>query len=135
MIEESHPKGGGGSSGITPSAIRIPREKLANFVLARGEGGLKGGGQLIYPKFRIVTSNQKALDGHLAFKIASNRNLSTSESSGRRGSRQDPLLLMDPDSTIPNLLDLTQQDCEVNAPANHSLLQGVDLLMALDQSL
>ena len=53
----------------------------------------------------------------------------------RFGKQQDPFLLVDPDLTIPTLLDLTQQDYEVNAPAsNASLLQGEDLLMALDQT-
>nr|ADH01740.1 hypoxia-inducible factor 1 alpha [Oratosquilla oratoria] len=50
--------------------------------------------------------------------------------------RQDPFLLLSPDQTIPNLLDLTQLDYEVNAPtASTNLLQGSDLLTALDQSL
>lgn len=46
--------------------------------------------------------------------------------------RKNSLSLLDPDATIPSLLDLTQQDFEVNAPVNNLLLQGTDLLTALD---
>ena len=47
--------------------------------------------------------------------------------------RKNSLSLLDPDgSAIPSLLDLTQQDFEVNAPVNNLLLQGTDLLTALD---
>lgn len=42
--------------------------------------------------------------------------------------------LLDPKNGIPSLLDLTQQDYEVNAPVNNNLLQGVDLLVALEQA-
>jgi hypothetical protein len=49
--------------------------------------------------------------------------------------RKNSLSLLDPDATaIPSLLDLTQQDFEVNAPVNSLLLQGTDLLTALDIS-
>ncbi|CAG9864042.1 unnamed protein product [Phyllotreta striolata] len=41
--------------------------------------------------------------------------------------------LLDPDaSSIASLMDLTQQDFEVNAPVEKYLLQGVELLRALD---
>ncbi|RZC32294.1 HIF-1a CTAD domain containing protein [Asbolus verrucosus] len=49
--------------------------------------------------------------------------------------RKNSISLLDPDATaIPSLLDLTQQDFEVNAPVNNLLLQGTDLLTALDIS-
>lgn len=41
--------------------------------------------------------------------------------------------LLDPGSAaIPSLMDLTEQDYDVNAPAAGALLQGSDLLRALD---
>lgn len=47
--------------------------------------------------------------------------------------RKFSISLLDPKATdIPSLLDLTQQDFEVNAPVNNLLLQGADLLTALD---
>ncbi|KAK4884081.1 hypothetical protein RN001_000352 [Aquatica leii] len=45
------------------------------------------------------------------------------------------LSLLDPDaSSITSFLDLTQQDFEVNAPVNNLLLQGEDLLIALEMN-
>lgn len=47
--------------------------------------------------------------------------------------RKNSISLLDPDTTtIPSLMDLTQQDYEVNAPVNNFLLNGVDLLSALE---
>ncbi|XP_076268178.1 HIF-1 transcription factor component sima isoform X3 [Rhynchophorus ferrugineus] len=47
--------------------------------------------------------------------------------------RKNSLSLLEPNASgIPSLLDLTQQDYEVNAPVNSSLLQGEELLIALD---
>lgn len=41
--------------------------------------------------------------------------------------------LLDPSSAaIPSLMDLTEQDYDVNAPAAGALLQGSDLFKALD---
>lgn len=41
--------------------------------------------------------------------------------------------LLQPEAAIPSLSDLSQQDCEVNAPVDRqTLLQGADLLTALD---
>lgn len=48
--------------------------------------------------------------------------------------RKKSFSLLDPKNGIPSLLDLTQQDYEVNAPVNNHLLQGVDLLVALEQT-
>lgn len=48
--------------------------------------------------------------------------------------RKNSFSLLDPSIGIPSLLDLTQQDYEVNAPVNNLLLQGVDLLSALEQT-
>lgn len=45
--------------------------------------------------------------------------------------RKNSTSLLDP-SAIPSLLDLTQQDYEVNAPVQNFLLQGQDLIQALD---
>ncbi|XP_046402265.1 endothelial PAS domain-containing protein 1-like isoform X2 [Ischnura elegans] len=54
----------------------------------------------------------------------------------RRASfRKNSFSLLDPESTeIPSLIDLSRQDCEVNAPLGSasSLLQGRDLLTALE---
>ncbi|KAJ8971300.1 hypothetical protein NQ314_000777 [Rhamnusium bicolor] len=47
--------------------------------------------------------------------------------------RKNSISLLDPEATaIPSLLDLTQQDFEVNAPVGNFLLQGDELLTALD---
>lgn len=47
--------------------------------------------------------------------------------------RKNSISLLDPEATaIPSLMDLTQQDYEVNAPVNNFLLNGVELLSALD---
>lgn len=47
--------------------------------------------------------------------------------------RKNSISLLDPEATaIPSLMDLTQQDYEVNAPVSDSLLNGVELLSALD---
>lgn len=48
--------------------------------------------------------------------------------------RKNSSSLMNPDAAIPSLLELTQQDFEVNAPVNNFLLQGADLLKALEIS-
>lgn len=49
--------------------------------------------------------------------------------------RKNSISLLDPEATaIPSLLDLTQQDFEVNAPVNSFLLNGEELLTALDIS-
>lgn len=45
--------------------------------------------------------------------------------------RKNSISLLDPEGTIPSLMDLTQQDYEVNAPV-HNLLLGQDLLSALE---
>lgn len=47
--------------------------------------------------------------------------------------RKNSISLLVPEATtIPSLMDLTQQDFEVNAPVNCLLLQGEDLLTALE---
>lgn len=47
--------------------------------------------------------------------------------------RKNSISLLDPEaSSIPSLLDLTQQDFEVNAPVTSLLLQGEELLTALE---
>lgn len=49
--------------------------------------------------------------------------------------RKNSISLINPDrEMIPSLLDLTQQDYEVNAPVNKLLLQGEDLLNALEMN-
>ncbi|KAG7167288.1 Hypoxia-inducible factor 1-alpha-like [Homarus americanus] len=127
-----------GSSGLAPASLRLPREKMATMLLT-GNGSLHTDGILrAYPKLRLVAGRPGTLmqTGRFAFKLAPSANGQSRQNSMRRGRLQDPLLLVDPETTIPNLLDLTQQDYEVNAPANNcTLLQGADLLMALDQSL
>jgi hypothetical protein len=43
--------------------------------------------------------------------------------------------LLDPEgATIPSLIDLSQRDYDVNAPVSSGLLQGQDLLKALETS-
>lgn len=117
----------GGSVTATPTALRIPKERMATMLLASPGG--KSGTSLSYPTLRLVTGGPGSLKQ--AFKLTSN---SSSEGCGSRfGQRQDPFLLMSSD-TIPTLLELTQQDYDVNAPSSNSLLQGAELLMALDQS-
>lgn len=49
--------------------------------------------------------------------------------------RKNSFSLLNPEATaIGSLLDLTQQDYEVNAPVNSLLLQGEDLLTALEMN-
>ncbi|XP_060536115.1 hypoxia-inducible factor 1-alpha [Cylas formicarius] len=51
----------------------------------------------------------------------------------RKWMRKSSLSLLDPEAvSISSFLELTQRDCEVNAPVNSSLLQGEELLVALD---
>lgn len=51
----------------------------------------------------------------------------------RHRSRLKSACLLDPGSTaIPSLMDLTEQDYDVNAPAGGVLLQGSELLKALE---
>lgn len=117
----------GSGIGGTPTALRIPKERMATMLLTSPGG--KSGTPLSYPTLRLVTGGPGGLKQ--ALKLTSN---SSSEGCGSRfGQRQDPFLLMSSD-TIPTLLELTQQDYDVNAPSNNSLLQGAELLMALDQS-
>lgn len=116
------------------SATTRPSQDRMTDMVATGGSETNTGNQLSAPKLRLVTGSQGTLmhAGHLAIKVASK---GSGDGFFKRVRRQDPLLLMDPDLSIPDLLDLTQLDYEVNAPANNcSLLQGSDLLMALDQS-
>lgn len=49
--------------------------------------------------------------------------------------RKNSFSLLDPEGrTIPSLLDLSEQDYDVNAPVNATLLQGYELLNALEFS-
>jgi hypothetical protein len=49
--------------------------------------------------------------------------------------RKNSFSLLDPEgSTIPSLIDLSQRDYDVNAPVGSGLLQGHDLLKALETS-
>lgn len=51
----------------------------------------------------------------------------------RQQIRKNSISLLDPDATaLASFMDLTQQDYEVNAPVTSSLLQGQELLMALE---
>ncbi|XP_069996571.1 hypoxia-inducible factor 1-alpha-like isoform X5 [Penaeus vannamei] len=122
-----------GGSGVSSATTRPSQDRMTDMV-ATGGSETNTGNQLSAPKLRLVTGSQGTLmhAGHLAIKVASK---GSGDGFFKRVRRQDPLLLMDPDLSIPDLLDLTQLDYEVNAPANNcSLLQGSDLLMALDQS-
>lgn len=61
------------------------------------------------------------------------RNSTSNVESRENRFRKKSISLIDPGTTpIPSLLDLTEQDFEVNAPVNNLLLQGTDLLTALD---
>jgi hypothetical protein len=47
--------------------------------------------------------------------------------------RKNSFSLLDPEgATIPSLIDLSQRDYDVNAPVSSGLLQGHDLLKALE---
>jgi hypothetical protein len=49
--------------------------------------------------------------------------------------RKNSFSLLDPEgATIPSLIDLSQRDYDVNAPVSSGLLQGQDLLKALETS-
>ncbi|KAG0723173.1 hypothetical protein GWK47_043158 [Chionoecetes opilio] len=124
LLKEGH----GGGLPASPAAFRPPRERMATMLLTSAGG--KAGSPLPYSTLRIVTGSSSSLKQ--AFKLTSNSSSHPEGCSSRLGQRQDPYLLMSSD-TIPTLLELTQQDYEVNAP-NNGLLQGAELLMALDQS-
>lgn len=100
-------------------------------MLLTSSGG-KSETSLSYPTLRLVTGGPTGFKQ--AFKLTTNSSSHSEGCGSRFGQRQDPFLLMSPDTTIPTLLELTQQDYEVNAPANNNLLQGAELFMALDQS-
>lgn len=125
LLKEAH----GGGLPTTPTAFRLPKDKMATMLLTSTGG--KSGTPLPYPTLRLVTGSPSSLKQ--AFKLTSNSSSHPEGCGSRLGQRQDPYLLMSSD-TIPTLLELTQQDYEVNAPANNSLLQGAELLLALDQS-
>lgn len=125
VLKDAH----GGSLTSSPTALRIPKDRMATMLLTSAGG--KSGTSLSYPTLRLVTGGPTGLKQ--AFKLTSNSSNHSEGCGSRLGQRQDPFLLMSSD-TIPTLLELTQQDYEVNAPANNSLLQGAELLMALDQS-
>nr|QHD64851.1 hypoxia-inducible factor alpha subunit [Gecarcinus lateralis] len=125
VLKDAH--GGGLTS--TPTALRIPKDRMATMLLTSTGG--KSGTSLSYPTLRLVAGGPTSLKQ--AFKLTTNSSSHSEGCGSRFGQRQDPFLLMSSD-TIPTLLELTQQDYEVNAPANNSLLQGAELLMALDQS-
>jgi hypothetical protein len=55
------------------------------------------------------------------------------EAQPKHRSRLKSSCLLDPGSkAIPSLMDLTEQDYDVNAPADGVLLQGAELLKALE---
>ncbi|XP_045129594.1 uncharacterized protein LOC123515165 isoform X4 [Portunus trituberculatus] len=121
LLKEAH---GGG----LPTAFRLPKDRMTT-MLSTTAGG-KSSTHLLYPTLRLVTGSPGSLKQ--AFKLTSNSSSHPEGCGSRLGQRQDPYLLMNSD-TIPTLLELTQRDFDVNAPANNSL-QGAELLMALDQS-
>nr|ABF83561.1 hypoxia-inducible factor alpha [Metacarcinus magister] len=123
LLKEVH----GGGLPTTHTAFRLPKDRMATMLLTSTGG--KSGTSLPYPTLRLVTGSPTSLKQ--AFKLTTNSNSHSERCGSRLGQRQDPYLLMSSD-TIPTLLELTQQDYEVNAPANNSLLQGAELLMALD---
>nr|AAT72404.1 hypoxia-inducible factor 1 alpha [Palaemon pugio] len=138
---------------VFAAPIRLTQDRMTAMLLADD-----GSSHLSYPKLRILTGSGGSFmqAGQHSLKISSgftkgggtrggDDNGSNSAGGGgksfpgesfiQRGRRQDPLLLVDPDLTIPSLSELSQLDFEVNAPANiGNLLQGADLLMALDQA-
>ncbi|XP_066937589.1 protein similar-like isoform X5 [Macrobrachium rosenbergii] len=146
-----------GEAKVLTAPVRLTQDRMTAMLLADGSDHLS------YPKLRILTGGGGSFMqvGQHSFKTSSgsgkgggggggggrgrssgcNDNGSSSAGGGgaegfiQRGRRQDPLLLVDPDLTIPSLSELSQLDFEVNAPANiGNLLQGADLLMALDQA-
>lgn len=51
----------------------------------------------------------------------------------RQQIRKNSMSLLDPEATsLASFMDLTQQDYEVNAPVSSTLLQGQELLRALE---
>lgn len=76
------------------------------------------------PNIRLdLDINQKKIQNALMKDKIARRNLI----------RKNSISLLDPEATsIPSLLDLTQQDFEVNAPVGNFLLHGEELLTALD---
>nr|APU88435.1 hypoxia-inducible factor 1 alpha [Palaemon carinicauda] len=150
---ESEDASRGGEAKVFTAPIRLTQDRMTAMLLADD-----GSSHLSYPKLRILTGSGGSFmqAGQHSLKMSSgfakggasgggDDNGSNSAGGGgrnfpgesfiQRGRRQDPLLLVDPDLTIPSLSELSQLDFEVNAPANiGNLLQGADLLMALDQA-
>lgn len=69
----------------------------------------------------------------LNFNMEERKKIQLAQEMRRQQIRKNSLSLLDPEATsLASFLDLTQQDYEVNAPVTSSLLQGPELLRALE---
>lgn len=61
------------------------------------------------------------------------RKIELAQEMRRQQIRKNSISLLDPEATsLASLMDLSQQDYDVNAPVNTTLLQGQELLRALE---
>lgn len=69
----------------------------------------------------------------LNFNLNEHKKMQLAQEIRRQQIRKNSISLLDPDATsLASFMDLTQQDYEVNAPVSSSLLQGQELLRALE---
>lgn len=76
-------------------------------------------------------------DGYSNFRINFNmeerKKTQLAQEMRRQQIRKNSMSLLDPEATsLASFMDLTQQDYEVNAPVSSTLLQGQELLRALE---
>ncbi|XP_030765742.1 hypoxia-inducible factor 1-alpha isoform X3 [Sitophilus oryzae] len=110
------------NSGTKAACISQPSDSVLMNLLAEEKDS---------PKMSILTKAKVVTREKLLQQLQ--REKFKTEETRRKLIRKNSLSLLDPEATgIPSLLDLTQQDYEVNAPVNSSLLQGEELLIALD---
>lgn len=77
--------------------------------------------QDVYSNFRINVNMEERKKTQLAQEMR------------RQQIRKNSMSLLDPEATsLASFMDLTQQDYEVNAPVSSTLLQGQELLRALE---
>lgn len=77
--------------------------------------------------------NQCLINPRLNLNLEERKRLQLAEQIRRQKQiRKNSISLLDPEASLVSFMDLTQQDYEVNAPVSSVLLQGQDLLKALE---
>lgn len=74
-------------------------------------------------------------NSRLYFDVEERKKVALAQEMRRQQIRKNSISLLDPEATsLASFMDLTQQDYEVNAPVSSSLLQGQELIKALEIS-